>query len=199
MSWAFMSVDISAPIAGAIIALAGVLLGLLINGDRTERQRKRDLHARALGAIIAYGEMPFIIRRRRFEESEQSSERVRISGWFAEVKADVSTCQVLLAADGDERLAAAYDDLVDEAGRTAGREAHVAWTKPAISQDAEMNMADLHERLAPFRRQLDAFELELARSTLPRRKRLRRKLFLCTQSARRNNRSRLIEDKPDSV
>lgn len=168
-AWA---IDINAPIVGAAIAAAGVLLGLWVNGDRAERQRKRELHARALAAIIAYGEMPFMIRRRRCEDDERSAERVRLSDHFSAVKAEVTTCQVLLAADGDEKLATAYDELVEEARRTAGQEARVAWTEPPITADAEMNMGDLFERLAPFRNRLDAIKRDLARGTLPRRTRV---------------------------
>ncbi len=40
------AVTISAPVGGAAIGLAGILIGLWINGGRTERQRRRDLHAR---------------------------------------------------------------------------------------------------------------------------------------------------------
>src|ERR1700675_3176614 len=103
-----LNFNTDASTAAAFLALLGVLLGLWVNGDRSERHRKRDLHARALAAIIAYGEMPFMIRRRRWEEAEQSAERVCLSDHFSTVKAEVSTCQVLLAADGDERLAGAY-------------------------------------------------------------------------------------------
>ena len=47
----------------------------------------------------------------------------------------------------------------------------MAWHEPAITTDAEMNLGDIFERLTLFRAQLDAFEDDLARSTLPRRKR----------------------------
>lgn len=168
--------NIDGPTVATLFALAGALLGLWVNGDRSERQRKRDLHGRALATIVAYGEMPFMIRRRRFEQAEQSAERVRLSDHFSRVKAEISTCQVLLAADGDEMLAGAYGDLVEEAQRTVGEEAKSAWTEPAITTDAEMNMGDIFERLTPFGRQLGAFKDDLARSTLPRRKRIRRRL-----------------------
>lgn len=168
-----LAVTVSAPVAGAVVGLAGILIGLWINGDRVERQRRRDLHARALAAVLAYGEMPFKIRRRRFEESEQSAERVRLSDHFSQVKAEISTCQVLLAADGDESLARAYDELVEVVRQTAGQEAHEAWKQPPIRTDAEMNMGHLFDRLMDFRTQLDVFKDDLARVTLPRRTRVR--------------------------
>jgi hypothetical protein len=172
--WAGISIEVSPALGGAIIGLAGVVAGLWVNGDRTERQRKRDLHGRALAAILAYGEMPFMIRRRRWEGDEQSAERVRLSDHFSAVKAEVATCEVVLAADGDEKLAASYTELVEVARATAGREAHEAWKQPAIKSDAEMNMGGLFDSLADFHTQLTVFESALARATLPRRKRVAR-------------------------
>jgi hypothetical protein len=171
-----VTVKISSPVVGAIIALAGVLVGLWISGDRAERQRRRDLHARSLAAILAYAEMPFMIHRRRHEPEQASAERVRLATQFSTVKAELTTCQVLLAADGDQRLAAAYDTLVDVARRTAGQEAHDAWESPPITTDAEMNMRGLFDRMGGLRSQLDTFRIDLARATLPRRTRLRHRL-----------------------
>lgn len=171
---------ISAPVAGAgigaVVGLLGALAGLWVNGDRAERQRKRELHARALAAGIAYGEMPFRIRRRRWEESEQSAERIRLSDEFSKVQVEISTCQVLLAADGDKRVSKIYKQLIDVARKTAGAEAHQGWTKPAIKTDAEMNMGPLFDQLAEFRVQLALFEESLAEATLPRRTRCWRRL-----------------------
>lgn len=125
-----LTVKINGTIAGAIIALAGVLAGLWIGGDRAERQRRRDLHARALAAILAYAEMPFMIRRRRYEPEHSSAERVRLAEHFSAVKAELTNCQVLLAADGAQRIATSYDALVEVAKSTAGIEAHDAWEAP---------------------------------------------------------------------
>ena len=163
---------ISGPVAGAVIGLLGIVIGLWINGDRAERQRRRDLHARALNAVLSYAEMPFMIRRRRHESEERSAERVRLSTHFSEVKAEIATCQVLLAADGDQRVAGAYDVLVETARNTAGAEAHQAWIDDPIQTDAEMNMAALVDRLKPLRDGLGTFEGDLARATLPRRQRV---------------------------
>lgn len=170
----FVTLKVSGPVAGAIIALGGVLVGLLVNGDRAERQRRRDLHSRALAAVLAYGEMPFMIRRRKCEEAERSAERVRLSDHFSQIKAEVSTCQVLLDADGDEKLASAYGTLVEVARQTAGHEAHEAWKQPPVATDPEMNMGDLFVTLEAFRERVDLFADDLARATLPRRKRMRR-------------------------
>lgn len=169
---------ISAPVGGACIAaavsLVGVMVGLWVNGDRAERQRRRELHARALEAVLAYGEMPFMIRRRRSEDDVRSSERVRLSDHFSAVKAEIAACQVLLAADGDERVSLGYDSLVQVARSSVGAEARSAWQEPPIETDAGMNMGALFDRLVDFRREVAVFEQILGRATVPRRKRLRR-------------------------
>ncbi len=164
-----LSMKISGPVAGSIIAFVGVIAGLWLSGDRTERQRRRDLHARSLAAILAYQEMPFMIRRRRHEPEHASSERVRLAAHFSTVKAELTTCQVLLAADGDERLSASYETLVKVAQRTAGAEAHDAWNSPPITTDTEMNMGTLFNRMEDLRAQVEVFRKELTRATLPRR------------------------------
>ncbi len=173
-----MIAAISAPVAGAgigaIVGLLGAFVGLWVNGDRAERQRRRDLHARALAAVIDYGEMPFMIRRRRCESEQRSAERIRLSDHFSRVKAEISTCQVLLAADGHRRVAAAYDELVAIARSVVGKEAHDAWQQEPITEDSGMNMGPLFDRLEQFRDQLAAFQEDLSRATLPRRLRAAR-------------------------
>lgn len=176
MSAAVINLDLDAAGVGALFGLLGVLVTLWVNGDRAERQRRRDLHARALAAVLAYGEMPFMVRRRRPEEEGRSGERVRLSNQFSEVQAEVATCQVLLRADGDNRLAEAYHNLVRVARETAGREAHEAWNEEPIAHDPEMNMRGLFNRLRLLRDELERFQAQLAHATLPRRLKLWRAL-----------------------
>lgn len=173
-----MIATISAPVAGAaigaVVGLLGVLVGLWVNGDRAERQRRRDLHGRALAAVIDYGEIPFMIRRRRCEPEQRSAERIRLSDHFSKVKAEISTCQVLLSADGHRRVAAPYDELVATARSVVGKEAHDAWEQEPIAEDSGMNMGPLFDRLEEFRNELAAFQEAMARATLPRRLRVAR-------------------------
>lgn len=94
-------------VVAALIALLGVLVTLVMNGIRADRERRRELHTRALTAITAYGEMPYRIRRR----PAGAEHRARLADELSLVKAEVDVCQILLAADGDVRLSDAYDDL----------------------------------------------------------------------------------------
>jgi hypothetical protein len=152
----------------AAIALLGVVATLWINGSRTERQRRRDLHARALAAIMAYGEMPYRIRRR----APGPDSRATLSDDLSKVKAEVDVCQVLLAADGNEKLSDAFDELYSVSRETVGKAAHDAWEKPVLECDEAMNMGPLFRQLAPFNLARDQFANDLRRATLPRRKRL---------------------------
>lgn len=155
-------------LAVAGIALFGVLATLLINGIRAERQRRRDLHTRALAAITAYGEMPYRIRRR----APGAENRARLSDELSLIKAEVDTCQVLLAADGDEQLSEAFDDLYELARTRVGKEAHDAWIPPVIDTDQEMNQGLLYRRLADFDARRAEFADDLRTATLPRHKRI---------------------------
>jgi hypothetical protein len=153
-------------IGAAAIALVGVAVTLLINGARAERQRRRDLHARALAAIIAYGEMPYRIRRR----APGAENRAHLSDELSRTKAELDTCQVLLAADRDDRLSDAFDDLYSLARRSVGKTAHDAWNAPVIQSDAEMNQGELYQQLSGFNTARDRFADDLRTATLPRRK-----------------------------
>lgn len=172
MVFAAISAPVGGAVIGAVIGLFGIVAGLWINGDRAERQRRRELHARALAAVVDYGEMPFMVCRRRSEPEQRSAERIRLSDHFSKVKAEISICQVLLAADGHSHVSDAYETLVATARSVVGGEAHEAWQKEPIHQDPEMNMGPLFDRLAPYRSQLASFQDALAHATLPRRHRL---------------------------
>lgn len=155
-------------VGAAMIALCGVIATLWLNGSRTERQRRRDLHARALASIIAYGEMPYRIRRR----APGIESRASLSDDLSNVKAEVDICQVLLAADGSEKLSDAFDELYSVARETVGKAAHDAWGMPVAEADEAMNMGPLFRQLAPFNLARDQFAGDLRRATLPSRKRL---------------------------
>lgn len=169
----FDSLGMFISVVVALIGLSGVLWTLWVNGDRAERQRRRELRARALEAVLAYREMPFMIRRRRSEPEERSAERVRLSMHFSEVQAELATCENLLVADGPGWLAQEYQELVSIARSTAGREAHEAWKVDPITKDAEMNMPDLFGRLKPLNDGVERFREHIAWAGKTRRARVR--------------------------
>jgi hypothetical protein len=167
------SLSASISVVVALIGLSGVLWTLWVNGDRAERQRRRELRARALEAVLAYREMPFMIRRRRSEPEERSAERVRLGTRFSEIQSELATCENLLVADGPDWLAQEYLELVLIARSTAGREAHEAWKVDPITEDVEMNMPDLFGRLKPLNDGVDRFREHISWAGKTRRAKVR--------------------------
>lgn len=155
------------PFVAAFLGLAGVAITLLVNGDRAERQRRRELHARALAAVIAYYEMPFEIRRRRSEAEHRSAERVRLTERFSAVQKELATCSALIHAEGNRDLIDSFDRLVVCLRATAGQEAAKAWEAEPIVDDSQVGMRDLHERLSPIREEQQRFVSSMEKATRP--------------------------------
>jgi hypothetical protein len=152
---------------GPALGLVGVTLTLGINGHREERRRRLDNHARAIAAVVAYGEMPYRIRRRRCEDEHRSSERTRLSDAFSEIQAELASCEALIRADRDLDVADAYHQLVTVLRATAGKLAQQAWRTPPITDDTAVGMPDVFEALAAVRAQQQRCEAVMASSTRP--------------------------------
>lgn len=151
---------------GPMLALFGVALTLLVNGAREERRRRRDNHARALEAVAQYYEMPFMIRRRRHDEP--SAERARLGERFADVQAELASCESLMRADRDPAVRRAYAALVKDLRTHAGEQASLAWEATPISSDKQMGMGSVIEALEPIAMTRQACEAAMARSTTRR-------------------------------
>ncbi len=158
---------------GPVIGLVGVALTLWINGARAERSRRRENHARAVEAVVAYQEMPYAIRRRRHEPAERSGERVRLSTAFGVVQAELASCETLMRADRDADVREGFARLVTTLKEHAGIAANEAWRRPPITEDSEMSLGDVHIALEPVRAEQQRFEETAAKS--PRL--LRRKIL----------------------
>lgn len=150
---------------GPVVGLIGVALTLWVNGARAERARRRDNHARAVEAVVAYQEMPFAIRRRRHEPDERSGERVRLSTAFGDVQAELATCEALMRADPDADVREGFARLVAALKKHAGIAAKEAWRRAPITEDSEMSLGDVHHALEPVRAEQQRFEETAARST----------------------------------
>ena len=151
---------------GPMLALAGVAVTLFVNGARDERRRRLDVHARALEAVAQYYEMPFLIRRRRHDEP--SAERARLTERFADVQAELASCEALIRTDRDVDVRRTYEALVTGLRAYAGEEASLAWEAPPITSDEEMGMGAVIHALKPIEASRDACERAMARSTRPR-------------------------------
>ena len=166
-----MALCASVPALAAVLGLFGVLITLVINGQRLGRGRRRELHARGLQAALAYLEMPYAIRRRRNEPEQRSAERVRLTERFSDIQIELAACQSLIRADGVADVAEAFDRLVKKLRGIAGAEAAKGWNEDPIERDDEMGMAALHAVLADVRAEIDRFVAIASTATQPRWKR----------------------------
>jgi hypothetical protein len=126
--------------AAVIAAVVGALVNLWLarrKGAEDERARVRATFAEAYEAVAQYKEFPYAIRRRR--DNDPAGERVRLSDALREVQARLSYYTLWVKAESDD-VGAAYDDLVANLRRVAGRACHDAWEASPASSDAEMNI-----------------------------------------------------------
>lgn len=156
---------------GPMLALIGVAITLWVNGARDERRRRRELHARALEVIAQYCEMPFLIRRRRHDEP--SAERARLSERFADIQAELASCEALIRADPDPAVRDAYATLVRMVREHAGKQASLAWKASPITADEQMGMGAVWEALEPIGAVQRTSETAMADSTTSRHRRRR--------------------------
>jgi hypothetical protein len=152
---------------GPLAGLIGVGVTLLVNGARVERARRRETHARAIEAVVAYLQMPYAIRRRRHEEEHRSGERVRLTEAFGAVQGELANCEAVMRSDDDPLVRDGYAKLVATLRNHAGEQANLAWRSPPIESDRDIGMGDVHDALGPVREEQQRFERTAARSTQP--------------------------------
>jgi hypothetical protein len=152
---------------GPVLGLVGVSATLLVNGSREERRSRRDNHARAIQAVVAYAEMPYRIRRRRHDPDHRSAERARLSDAFSDIQAELASCEALIRADRDLEVRDAYEVLTKTLRATAGEVASDGWKTDPIDADTEMSMPDVYAALEPVRAEREKCEAVMAASTRP--------------------------------
>lgn len=150
---------VPALIAGAV-AVVVALLSPAFTAAAERRLRKREVLAKAVGALAAYREYPYVIRRR--DENDQAAERRRISTEIMQVQRELTEASIWIGAEAPS-LYDEYVVAVEDHRRIAGGLMNEAWRTPASTDDAGMNIADFHEKLAPLRAH-DAVLADLIRS-----------------------------------
>ena len=150
---------------GPLAGLIGVAVTLHVNGMRTERTRRRELHARAIEAVVAYLQMPYAIRRRRHDPEHRSAERVRLTEAFSTIQAELASCEALMRSDENARVRDGYAKLVSTLRQHAGEQAKAAWRTPPVAADEDIGMGDVHDELQPVRDEQQRFEQQAAGTT----------------------------------
>lgn len=133
--------SVSALILGLL--LSGAMLAAVVNIVLTrrksleeERNRIRTTCAEAFEAVAAYKEFPYAIRRRR--DDAPQAERVRLSDELRHIQGRLSYFTAWMRGE-DAALSIAFDDLISNLRRIAGKACHDAWLAPAANSDAAMN------------------------------------------------------------
>lgn len=159
-----MSMAVTATIAdwSPLIGLFGVGVTLAVNGVRDRLRHRQEQHARALAAVAQYCEMPYLIRRRRADE--RAVERARLSTRFADVQAELATCEALMRASPDRRVRRTFAELVAQARKVAGGESRQAWLDEPVLSDDGMNLPDVNDALAGIAPAKEACEASMATS-----------------------------------
>lgn len=124
-------------------AIAGVitLVGLVVNGVRAERARRRTEFAKAYACILAYQEFAYVVRRRR--DCPDGEERVRISEELRKVQQELGFYQAWIELEASAPTVDAYLALVSATRRIAGGYMRDAWERPPTTSDAQMNIKDI--------------------------------------------------------
>lgn len=90
---------------------------------------------------------------------------------FADVQAELASCQALIRADADPGVRQAYAALVSAVWAHAGKQASLAWDAAPIASDKQMGMGDVIEALKPIASLQETCERAMANSTTPRHRR----------------------------
>ncbi len=151
-------------IVGVLTAAAGVVTWF-VNGVRAERTRLQKLYADAYSAVVSYQEYPYIIRRRRAPTAEHpeiaGEERLRISAGLHGVQEELNNYAAQISTESDA-VSQKYDELVRRTREVAGTYMHEAWERPALDNDAGMNMRlDYDELSAPQDEYLNAVKEDM--------------------------------------
>jgi hypothetical protein len=100
------------PLLGPLLGLLGVAATLSFDARRADREGRREAHAPAIEAVVAYLQMPYAIARRRHEPEHASAERARLTDVFRQIQADLAHAEALMRTDRDILVRDSYAALL---------------------------------------------------------------------------------------
>lgn len=129
--------SINPSVGAALVAATIAVLGLWVNGYRSDRARRRALYAEALRPLNEYREYPYAVRRRRHDAP--SEERARLQSALQAVQERITHHEDLLRLERRGHLYASYCALVRQTRIIAGRAISEQWNSDPVRDDAGMN------------------------------------------------------------
>lgn len=133
----------------AAVGFGGVIITLIVNGQRAERERLRRLYADGWAAVQGYKEMAFAVRRRNTEA--RAAERVRVSEAMREIQKDIAFHEALISRERSGRVAAEYRTLVAKTREIAGGIIRRSWNEEPITSDSEMHSPKIAAELSALK------------------------------------------------
>lgn len=139
----------------AAVAVAVAVLSPAFTAAAERRLRRREVLAKAVGALAAYREYPYVIRRR--DGTDPPGERRRITGEIMSIQRELTEASIWIGAEAPG-LSESFEAAVQDHRRIAGGLMNDAWQAEPADGDSGMNISDVHTALEPLR----AHDRELA-------------------------------------
>lgn len=131
-----------ATIIAAILAAMVAVVGYTIQRKITRRSERADLYGNAIGAIEAYLEGPYRIRRKTAEPDNWFA----ISSALSDAKTAISHYQALLEMHAPATVFNAYREFANAAIADAGPQMTAAWGTPPVSRPTDVPLRNGYDR-----------------------------------------------------
>jgi hypothetical protein len=131
-----------ATIIAAVLAAVFAVIGYTIQRKITRRSERADLYGNATGAVEAYLEGPYRIRRK----TADSDNWFAISSALSDAKTAISHHQALLEMHAPAQVFTAYREFASAAIIEAGPQMTAAWGTPPISAPTDVPLGTGYDR-----------------------------------------------------
>ncbi len=136
------------PIVVAGIGVLGVIVGALVSAIMTRWSeavaRRRAGYAACVKALVAYGELPYRIRRRTSDNAEELS---RLANLGHDIQEDLR-CQRAWVRSENRWVGERLDEVVDNMRTHIGPASREAWDLPPVKKASGMNLKEWGPRVA---------------------------------------------------
>lgn len=134
----------AATIVAAFAAAVVAVIGYTSQRKMTRRAERADLYGNAIGAVEAYLEGPYRIRRKINDPTSWFT----LSNALSDTKTSISEHQALLEMHAPEAVVKAFTDFVDAATHDAGPQMTEAWKATPISDPKQVPFGTGYDRTA---------------------------------------------------
>lgn len=131
-----------ATIIAAALAAVIAVIGYTVQRKITRRSERADLYGNAIGAVEAYLEGPYRIRRK----TDDPANWFAISSALSDAKTTISHHQALLQMHTPAEVSTAYDEFAGAAIVEAGSQMTAAWGKSPVLAATDVPLGTGYDR-----------------------------------------------------